>query len=136
MRKLKEIKKLKNEAGFTLIEVLSVLVILGVIAAIAVPSVYGIIENSKREVCYVNQAEIERMYEDYLVLEELEHSDQRFTNYLRDNHLNESNDHGEYSYIDGKVHCSIHSDNELPEVEVPDIPEVPEDNEGGSVPFL
>lgn len=136
MKKVKEILQLKNDSGFTLVEVLSVLIILGIIAAIAVPSVHGIIKNSKIKVCYVNQAEIERMYEDYLALEGLEHSDQLFNNYVRDNHLNESNDHGEYSYIDGKVHCSIHSDNELPEVEVPDIPEVPDDNEGGSVPFL
>lgn len=40
-------KKLKNEKGLTLVELLAVIVILGIIAAIAVPSIGGIIENSR-----------------------------------------------------------------------------------------
>lgn len=40
-------KKLNNEKGLTLVELLAVIVILGVISAIAVPSIGGIIENSK-----------------------------------------------------------------------------------------
>jgi len=38
---------LKNQKGLTLVELLAVIVILGVIAAIAVPSIGGIIANSK-----------------------------------------------------------------------------------------
>jgi type IV pilus assembly protein PilA len=40
-------QKLKNEKGLTLIELLAVIVILGIIAAIAIPSIGKIIENSK-----------------------------------------------------------------------------------------
>ncbi|MFD1030492.1 prepilin-type N-terminal cleavage/methylation domain-containing protein [Metaplanococcus flavidus] len=40
-------KKLKNEKGMTLIELLAVIVILAIIAAIAVPAISGIIENSR-----------------------------------------------------------------------------------------
>lgn len=40
-------KKLKNEKGLTLVELLAVIVILGIIAAIAVPSIGNIIENSR-----------------------------------------------------------------------------------------
>ncbi|WP_153732682.1 type II secretion system protein [Sporosarcina obsidiansis] len=40
-------KKLKNEKGLTLVELLAVIVILGIIAAIAVPAIGGIINNSK-----------------------------------------------------------------------------------------
>ncbi|MEK4024962.1 type II secretion system protein [Sporosarcina sp. FSL W7-1283] len=40
-------KKLKNEKGLTLVELLAVIVILGIIAAIAVPAIGNIIENTK-----------------------------------------------------------------------------------------
>ena len=46
MKKLLQ-KRLKNEKGLTLVELLAVIVILGVIAAIAVPSIGNIIENSR-----------------------------------------------------------------------------------------
>lgn len=40
-------KQMKNEKGLTLIELLAVIVILGIIAAIAVPSIANIIEKSR-----------------------------------------------------------------------------------------
>ncbi|MFT8321645.1 MAG: prepilin-type N-terminal cleavage/methylation domain-containing protein [Bacillus sp. (in: firmicutes)] len=42
-------KKLKNEKGLTLIELLAVIVILGIIAAIAIPSISGIIQKSRED---------------------------------------------------------------------------------------
>ncbi|MCM3637278.1 prepilin-type N-terminal cleavage/methylation domain-containing protein [Sporosarcina luteola] len=46
MKKLLQ-KRLNNEKGLTLVELLAVIVILGIIAAIAVPSIGNIITNSK-----------------------------------------------------------------------------------------
>nr|WP_082892673.1 type II secretion system protein [Rossellomorea aquimaris] len=42
-------KMLKNERGLTLVELLAVIVILGIIAAIAVPSIGGIIDKTKED---------------------------------------------------------------------------------------
>ncbi|WP_438298189.1 prepilin-type N-terminal cleavage/methylation domain-containing protein [Sporosarcina sp. FA15] len=46
MKKLLK-KRLNNEKGLTLVELLAVIVILGIIAAIAIPSIGGIIDNSR-----------------------------------------------------------------------------------------
>ncbi|MCG7336986.1 prepilin-type N-terminal cleavage/methylation domain-containing protein [Sporosarcina sp. ACRSM] len=40
-------KRLKNEKGLTLVELLAVIVILGIIAAIAVPAIGNVISNTK-----------------------------------------------------------------------------------------
>ncbi|MER2090804.1 MAG: prepilin-type N-terminal cleavage/methylation domain-containing protein [Sporosarcina sp.] len=49
-------KRLGNEKGLTLVELLAVIVILGIIAAIAIPSIGGIIQNT-REKAFVADAQ-------------------------------------------------------------------------------
>jgi type IV pilus assembly protein PilA len=42
-------KRMNNQRGLTLVELLAVIVILGIISAIAVPSIGGIIDKSKKD---------------------------------------------------------------------------------------
>ena len=47
-------KFLKNQKGLTLVELLAVIVILGIIAAIAVPAIANIIDNSRKDAQFAN----------------------------------------------------------------------------------
>ncbi|MCM3663831.1 type II secretion system GspH family protein [Mesobacillus subterraneus] len=51
-------KRLKNERGLTLVELLAVIVILGIISAIAVPSIGGLVEKSKKDAAIADALQI------------------------------------------------------------------------------
>ncbi|GLB58988.1 type II secretion system protein [Cytobacillus sp. NCCP-133] len=100
----------KDIKGFTLVEVIVVIAILGIIATIAMPSVLGIIETSKVDVCHVNVSEVERHYEAYLELESVEHSNAVFVQYLHSYDGEICPEGGVISYVDERVQCSLHSE--------------------------
>jgi type IV pilus assembly protein PilA len=73
-RTMKNIKFrwLKNEKGLTLIELLAVVVVLGIVAAIAVPSVGNAIENSKKRADKATLELIKEAAINYVVVEDLD----------------------------------------------------------------
>ena len=54
----KQLKHVKNEKGLTLVELLAVIVILGIIAAIAVPAIGNIIDNTRKDAHIANAESI------------------------------------------------------------------------------
>jgi prepilin-type N-terminal cleavage/methylation domain-containing protein len=100
--------KVINSKGFTLVEVIAVIAILGILAGIAVPSVIGLIEEARKDVCDANVLQLERVYERYLALESVEHSEFVFEQYLLDYDVSLCPIGGDISYLDGEVRCSVH----------------------------
>ena len=56
-----------NKKGFTLVELLAVIVILGLIAVILVPKVQGIVRDSKKNAAYENADRLVKTFEEYYV---------------------------------------------------------------------
>ena len=111
-----------NNNGVTLIEVIVVVVIMAILTAIAVPSVMGYIETAKADVCDANRVQLERTYETYLIVNNLDHSDAVFEQHLRDYGAEVCQVGGDMSYADGVVECSVHYGGEEQEEEDGDVP--------------
>ncbi|MBG9543263.1 hypothetical protein ABE29_10815 [Cytobacillus firmus] len=99
-----------NSRGFTLVELLAVIAVLGILAAIAVLSIGGVIEKTRRDVCNANTAEVERQYERHLHLEGVEHSEAAFGQLLLDFGEEVCPVDGVIHYVDSEVRCSVHSE--------------------------
>ncbi|SHG03157.1 type II secretion system protein [Ornithinibacillus halophilus] len=109
--------------GYTMVELLTVLVILSIITLIAILSVSDIIDNTKKDVCIANLSELERSYEMHLHFEGVDHEEFLFRDFFGEFTEDICPEHGVISYDGGDVLCSIHSDVEHDDSE--DNDEVP-----------
>jgi hypothetical protein len=66
------------------------------------------------------------MYSEYLKLKSVEHTSVRINQYLEDFFNEICPSGGEFSYLVGEVHCSLHSEED----------KSGEDDDQGNVPFL
>jgi type II secretory pathway pseudopilin PulG len=107
MLELRSLKRIKSK-GLTLVEVIVFVAILGIFSGIAVLSILGIIEKSRRDVCNVNVIHLERMYVAYLELEGIEHSNVIFVQYQQDYGEDICPENGVISYVDEAIRCSLH----------------------------
>lgn len=94
---------------FSFVELIVVLAIIAILVLVVVHSFSGYKERTKKEVSRVNCLQLKRIYNVYLILEYVEHSEAMFTEYLQKYGVNICPDHGYISYVDGNVWCSVHS---------------------------
>lgn len=98
--------------------------IISILASIAIPSYFSYVKKAKETVCNANCMQIERMYEAHLKLENIEHTDLVFEQFLQEYCQNVCPEHGDITYVDGKIKCSVHTR------------EDDSKNDDGDVPFL
>ncbi|MDD2233689.1 MAG: prepilin-type N-terminal cleavage/methylation domain-containing protein [Desulfitobacteriaceae bacterium] len=118
-------KKIYNK-GFSLLEVMVVMVVLGCLISIAVPRYNGYLERVTQQVCNANCIQLERMYHVYLLVENKEDTDYVFDEFLQTYEGNLCPANGDIKYVHGIVRCILHFEDEANEG----------DEDNGSVPFL
>ncbi|WP_051531158.1 type II secretion system protein [Clostridiisalibacter paucivorans] len=102
----------KKSEGFTLVELVVVIAIMGILAVVAIPRLAGFRNKAEESVCAANRKTVERMYSAYLIENDMDHSDSIFNQFLIDNFDEICPSGGVITYKDGKVKCNVHVDEE------------------------
>lgn len=89
-----------------------VLGIIAILGTMLVPAYSGYIEKAKTEVCNINCRELENMYEVSLVEKEVTRTEISFNEFIYEHGKKICPKHGEITYVDGKIKCSVHAKDE------------------------
>ena len=113
----------QKSKGFTLIELIIVIAILGIIAVIAVPRLVGYSDLASQRVCDSDRNTVERQFEIFLHTEN--QGDNSFNQFMNENFGEICPDGGIITLIEGQVKCSIHNDASESNKDEPPGDEVP-----------
>lgn len=110
-------RRADRSAGFTLVEVIVTLVVLAIVAAIAIPSLTGWIDESHEKICAANRASLLENFQASLALDRTylsTASDGDFQSFLNRSDLSgklKCPSGGAYGFNGVLVTCSVHSEN-------------------------
>lgn len=128
-----------HRRGFTLIEIIVVIAILGVLAGIAVPRYSGFRNRTETVVCQTNLKSLERLFETEIVLVEIEVTNSVVTQFIHSHGTHSCPSGGMISYQDFEFECHIHHGEETQSEEDEGGEADPGDETGpgdDEVPFL
>lgn len=121
------IKKYKlwkhNNKGFTLIELIVVLSVLGIIFAIAIPSYVSVLAHTNEKACVISRLQLEKMYELYLLNKDVEHSDYIFEQFFKEFEYDKICPLGSaITYYNNQVRCNYHDNKDNGDGEEEEVP--------------
>ena len=97
----------KKSHGFSLVELIVAIAILGIIVTVAVPRLTGFKSMVEERVCDINQKTVERVYNIFLLENDVD-GENAFNQFHVENFDEVCPTGGVISYEDGKVKCSVH----------------------------
>ena len=104
-----------NNEGYTLLEIMLLIIIISVLVTIAVSTFSLYIEKARDEVYRANCLQLERMYNIYLLTELEEDSEESFNKFMQEHEEISYPLREVITYTDGKVRCSLHSEEDANE---------------------
>lgn len=113
---------MRRGLGFTLVEVIFVIAILGILATIAIPRLAGFNSMAEERVCVANRKAVERMYSAFLLQNGFDHSELLFDQFLISQFDLVCPAGGGLSWIGDEIGCSVHGRGVIPEVTTEEVP--------------